>query len=130
MQNLILSGINDWIMPIILLAGLAVLFIFQFVSGRKKNKQRQDLLNSLGVGTRVLTIGGMYGEVSGITPDNKLIVNVGTQESQTLIVLDRQSVRNLVDGYAANAVPQNTVKPAPAAVKNEEIKKDAADKAE
>ncbi|MDR1940406.1 MAG: preprotein translocase subunit YajC [Clostridiales bacterium] len=79
------------------------MLVFNVVSGKKKAKQRQELLNSMGVGTKILTIGGMYGTIVGVTSDNKLIVNVGTDESETLIVFDKQSIRTTVSGYAANA---------------------------
>jgi preprotein translocase subunit YajC len=103
----ILSAFWDQYGMLIFLGVLLVgMFAFNIVSNKKKNKQRQDTLNQIGVGTKILTIGGMYGKVVEISSDNKLVVDVGNGAKETLIVFDRQSVRTVVSGYAANAGSQ------------------------
>jgi preprotein translocase YajC subunit len=83
---------------------IVVMFGFQIISGRKKNKQREELLNSMGPGTKVLTAGGMYGTIRSVLPEGKVVLDVGTPEAETLIVLSKQGIRNIDSGYAANAV--------------------------
>ncbi|MDR3263306.1 MAG: preprotein translocase subunit YajC [Clostridiales bacterium] len=104
-SNLILAAADSSSYFLYVMIGLLVLmFGFQFISGRKKNKKRQELLNSIGPGAKILTIGGMYGEIKNITADNKIVVNVGTYDRETLITLDRQSIRTVVEGFAASTV--------------------------
>jgi preprotein translocase YajC subunit len=109
----------DWMMYA-MIGVIVVMFGFQMISGRKKNKKREELLNSMGPGTRILTAGGMYGTIRGVLPEGKLVIDVGTPERETLIVLNRQGIRNIESGYAANM----TVKK-PEEEKKEEVKEDA-----
>ncbi|MDR1906247.1 MAG: preprotein translocase subunit YajC [Clostridiales bacterium] len=104
------------------LIGLMIVWVaFQAISGRKKNKQRQELLNSMGPGTKIVTIGGIYGEIRNITADNKIVVNVGPADKENLVVFDKQSIRNVISGFAANAVSPSS---APAEEKKEESKEE------
>ncbi|MDR2047598.1 MAG: preprotein translocase subunit YajC [Clostridiales bacterium] len=96
----------------VMIGVIVLMFGFQFISGRKKNKQREALLNSIGPGTKILTVGGFYGTVRGVTTENKVIVDLGTPESETLVVLSRQGIRNIESNYAANAVGTPSVAPA------------------
>ena len=54
-----------------------------------------------------MTIGRMVGKITQVNSDNTLIVNVGTENNPTLIVIDRQAVGLVLENAAA---PQ----PAPA----------------
>jgi preprotein translocase subunit YajC len=107
-----------------MLVGMIVLIVgmfgFQIISGRKKNKKREELLNSMGPGTRILTAGGMYGTIKSVLPEGKVVIDVGTPENETLIVLNRQGIRNIESGYAANMTTKK-----PEEEKKTEAKEDA-----
>jgi preprotein translocase YajC subunit len=90
------------IMLFVMIGIIVVMFGFQIISGRKKNKKREELLNSMGPGTRILTAGGMYGTIKSVLPGGKVVIDVGTPESETLIILSRQGIRNIESGYAVN----------------------------
>lgn len=49
-----------------LLGFLAIFWFFLINPQRKKEKQRQDLINSLEKGDKVVTLGGIYGTVSQV----------------------------------------------------------------
>ncbi|CAM3226678.1 preprotein translocase subunit YajC [Vagococcus fessus] len=61
------------LLPLIVLGGM---MFFMTRSQKKQQKQRQDLLNSMTVGSSVITIGGLHGIVEEIdTEKNTVILN-------------------------------------------------------
>ena len=52
------------------IAIMAVLILPTFVSNRKKNKQKEEMMTNLKVGDTVITIGGIKGEVGAILTDS------------------------------------------------------------
>jgi len=51
----------------IMLIGIVVMFYFMLIRPqRQQQKKRDDLLKSLAVGDKVLTVGGIYGEITEI----------------------------------------------------------------
>ena len=78
------------LLPMIL---IFVVFYFMLIRPqRKKDKEAKEMLNSLKVGDRVCTIGGIYATVVGIK-DDVLTVEVGNQKTQMMIA--RWAVRNV-----------------------------------
>ena len=76
--------------PLIL---IFVIFYFMLIRPqRKKDKEAQDMLNSLKVGDRVCTIGGIYGTIVRIK-DDVLTVEVG--EAKTPMVFARWAIKNI-----------------------------------
>lgn len=69
-----------------LLFPLAIVFVVVFLMimpQRKKEKRRRQMLGDLARGDRVVTIGGVHGEVTHIT-DDTLILLVDPQKGTTL----------------------------------------------
>ncbi|WP_437184405.1 preprotein translocase subunit YajC [Vagococcus proximus] len=61
------------LLPLIVLGGM---MFFMTRSQKKQQKQRQDLLNSMTVGSSVVTIGGLHGIIEEIdTEKNTVILN-------------------------------------------------------
>jgi preprotein translocase subunit YajC len=83
------------------------MIVYTIFSSRKRKKQQDTMMNSIVVGTKIMTIGRMVGKITQVNSDNTLIVNVGTESNPTLIVIDRQAVGLVLENAAA---PQ----PAPA----------------
>jgi|GEM_PF-1244707 len=131
------SGGNNnmqWIMIGIVGALFVAMIIYTIFSSRKRKKQQDTMMNSIVVGTKIMTIGRMVGKITQVNSDNTLIVNVGTESSPTLIVIDRQAVGLVLENAAAPApqlTPSDAVEaPAPElpqdeAVKAEEPQEDA-----
>ena len=77
-------------LPMILI--FVVFWFFLIRPQRKKDKEAQEMLNSLKVGDRVCTIGGIYGTIVRIK-DDVLTIEVGEQKTQ--LVFARWAVRNV-----------------------------------
>ena len=77
-------------LPMILI--FVVFWFFLIRPQRKKDKEAQEMLNSLKVGDRVCTIGGIYGTIVRIK-DDVLTVEVG--DAKTQMVLARWAVKNI-----------------------------------
>ena len=76
--------------PLIL---IFVIFYFMLIRPqRKKDKDAKKMLESLKVGDRICTIGGIYGTIVRIK-DDVLTIEVGEQKTQ--LVFARWAVRNV-----------------------------------
>ena len=87
---------------------LVVMIVLTIIPQRKRQKEQKAMMDSITVGTKIMTIGRMVGKITQVNADNTLIVNVGTENSPTYIVIDRQAV-----GLVLEAVP--VAAPAPVA---------------
>ena len=78
------------LLPMIL---IFVVFYFLLIRPqRKKDKEAKKMLESLKVGDRICTIGGIYGTIVRIK-DDVLTIEVGEQKTQ--LVFARWAVRNV-----------------------------------
>ncbi len=66
-----------------------------------------------------MTIGRMVGKITQVNADNTLIVNVGTENSPTLIVIDRQAVGLVLENVAVAAPAVTEAAPAEETVAEE-----------
>lgn len=96
---------KSWIMYVVIGVVLVLMIVLTIIPQKKRQKQQQNMMNSLAVGTKIMTIGRMVGKITQVNPDNTLIVNVGTDASPTLIVIDRQAVGLVLENVAAPAAP-------------------------
>ncbi|MCD8265954.1 MAG: preprotein translocase subunit YajC [Prevotellaceae bacterium] len=68
----------------------AIMWFFMIRPQQKKQKELQNFRNSIGVGTQVVTAGGIYGTVKQISQeDNTLIVEIA---KDVKIKVDKNSV--------------------------------------
>ena len=100
------------IMYIVIGVVLVLMIALSIIPQRKRKKQQEQMMNSLAVGTKIMTIGRMVGKIAQVNADNTLVVNVGTDDNPTLIVIDRQAVGLVLEAVAA---PAPTAPEAPAA---------------
>ena len=84
------------------------MIVLTIIPQKKRQKEQKAMMDSITVGTKIMTIGRMVGKITQVNADNTLIVNVGTENSPTYIVIDRQAV-----GLVLEAVP--VAAPAPVA---------------
>lgn len=76
---------------------IAVVFFLLIQPQRKKEKQRRQMLDRVEKGDRVVTIGGMHGEVVSLS-DDSLVLNVDPK-SNTTVKMSRSAIsRILPDG--------------------------------
>ena len=75
------------IMMIVLIVAIIGLFIWQSISGKKKQKEAQAMVNSLKIGDKVKTIGGICGYVVEINNDeNTFVLETGTAKGEKSFV--------------------------------------------
>ena len=102
---------NGWVMWVIIAVVIVLMIVLTIVPQKKRQKEQQKMMNSLVVGTKLMTVGGLVGRITQVNSDNTLIINVGTENNPTLIVIDRKAV-----GY----VLENVNAPTPVAPVTEE----------
>jgi preprotein translocase subunit YajC len=93
------------IMYIVIGVVLVLMIALSIIPQRKRKKQQEEMMNNLVVGTKIMTIGRMVGKIAQVNADNTLVVNVGTEDSPTLIVIDRNAVGLVLEKVAAPEAP-------------------------
>lgn len=116
--NLILEttnkGLPTWATYLILGVLLVGMLVMSIIPQRKRRKEHEQMMNSLTVGTKIMTIGRMVGKITQVNADNTLMVNVGTDDQPTLILIDRGAIGMVLEGVPAPVVETPAVEEAPA----------------
>ena len=110
---------NPWITYVILGVLLVGMLVMTIIPQRKRRKEHEQMMNSLTVGTKIMTIGRMVGKITQVNSDNTLMLNVGTDENPTLILIDRGAIGMVLEGTAQPA-PVVTAPEAPVEEEKEE----------
>ena len=77
----------------VLILGIIGLFIWQSISGKKKQKEAQNMVNSLKIGDRVKTIGGICGFVAQINDaENTFVLETGLEENKSYVKFDKGAI--------------------------------------
>ncbi|MBM7775913.1 preprotein translocase subunit YajC [Actinokineospora baliensis] len=84
---------NSALLPLLLIAVLAIPLILGSRRQKKMVAQQQELQNSLTVGDRVMTTSGLYGTVSDISDDATIGIEIAPGVETTWL---RQAVREKV----------------------------------
>ena len=114
----ILGLATQYWMYIAIGAVLVVMIVLTIIPQKKRQKEQKAMMDSITVGTKIMTIGRMVGKITQVNADNTLIVNVGTENSPTLIVIDRQAVGLVLENVPVAApvveeTPAQAVEEAP-----------------
>lgn len=116
--NLILEttnkGLPTWATYLILGVLLVGMLVMSIIPQRKRRKEHEQMMSSLTVGTKIMTIGRMVGKITQVNADNTLMVNVGTDDQPTLILIDRGAIGMVLEGVPAPVVETPAVEEAPA----------------
>lgn len=118
------GGGNQWIMWVIIGVVLVLMVVMTIIPQRKRRKEQENMMNSLVVGTKLMTVGGMVGRIQQVNADGTLIINVGTETNPTLIVIDKKAVSYVLEKVAAPVVEQPTEQPA---TENEAVESEQAE---
>ena len=110
---------NDNTSSLLIFGGLFVflvgLMIWQTISGKKKQKEAQNMVDSLKKGDRVKTIGGICGFVVEINNDeNTFVLETGTDDKKSYVKFDKGAI------YQTAPAEGNAVKKEEKAEKKEE----------
>lgn len=91
----LLSGMGGGQIAIfaVLLVAIIGLFVWQSISGKKKQKEAQNMVNALKVGDRVKTIGGICGFVAEINnAENTFVLETGTDDKKSYVKFDKGAI--------------------------------------
>lgn len=91
------GGIIGMLFPLILM--VVIFYFFLMRPQKKKDKAVKDMLASLKVGDRILTIGGIYGTITGLR-DDQVIIAVGAQK--TTMHMARWAIKSVEDAPLEN----------------------------
>ena len=108
------GGLPTWATYLILGVLLVGMLVMSIIPQRKRRKEHEQMMNSLTVGTKIMTIGRMVGKITQVNSDNTLMVNVGTDDQPTLILIDRGAIGMVLEGVPAPVVETPAVEEAPA----------------
>ena len=89
--NAISGFFSQFGLPLILIAALIIMFVLSARSNKKRQKQYQSMLDGLKAGSRVRTIGGIYGTVKG----DVVFVSVGPDKVR--LVFTKQAIASIED---------------------------------
>ena len=79
---------------VMLVVMMVVLLLVMIIPQRKRDKKIKEMLNSIKVGDRVRTIGGIYGTVTNIKDD---IITVSVGPDKARLVFARGAIANVED---------------------------------
>lgn len=108
---------------IVLLVAIVGLFIWNSIQNKKKQKEAQNMVDSLKVGDRVKTIGGICGFVAEINnAENTFVLETGTNDKKSYVKFDKGAIYQTAPHEgSANAPKEEPKKEEPKAeVKAEE----------
>lgn len=74
-----------------------MILIFYFIlirPQRKKDKEKREMLANLKVGDKIVTIGGIVGQVARIK-DDKVFVETGSSTEKQLILMERWAIQTV-----------------------------------
>ncbi len=116
------SNISTYVILGVLLVAVVGLFVWSNISSKKKEKQAKATVNSLKVGDRVKTIGGICGFVSEINDaENTFVLEIKAGNTSSFVKFDKGAIYQTApaEGYKSPA-PNPEVKEEPVEDKKEE----------
>ena len=124
--NNLLAGndIGSIIAMIVIVLAIIGLFVWQTISGKKKQKEAQDMVNTLKIGDRVKTIGGICGFVAQINDDeNTFVLETGLEGNKSYVKFDKGAIYQTAPAQGSAVVAETKAKEeAVVAEKTEEAK--------
>lgn len=68
--------LGNYLFPIMLILTVAVFYFLMIRPQKKKEKERQDMVNSLKKGDRVMTTSGMYGVIDSFKEGDIVVLKI------------------------------------------------------
>ena len=89
------AGTIVWIVVIVLM--IVVLFVMPMLSNRKRQKEANEVLDSLSVGDEVMTIGGVMGKIVALdthaSGEKLMVIETGEGANKTTMTFTVQALR-------------------------------------
>ena len=87
------GGAGSIIIMGVLILAIIGLFVWQTISGKKKQKAAQEMVNTLKIGDRVKTIDGVCGFVAEINDaENTFVLETGTENEKSYVKFDKGAI--------------------------------------
>ena len=87
------GGAGSIIIMGVLILAIIGLFVWQTISGKKKQKAAQEMVNTLKIGDRVKTIGGVCGFVAEINDaENTFVLETGMEGKKSYVKFDKGAI--------------------------------------
>ena len=102
---------------IVIIVAMIGLLVWQTISGKKKQKEAQNMVNQLKKGDRVKTIGGVCGFVVEINDaENTFVLETGTDDNKAYVKFDKGAIYQTApaQGSAVEAAEKTEVSDAAA----------------
>ena len=88
---------NDWLMWVLIGVLLIVMLVMPMFTNKKKQKEINDMFDSLKVGDEIMTIGGVMGTVVELktheSGEKLMVIATGEGEQKTLMTYTVQALR-------------------------------------
>lgn len=102
MSNLLLAWNNTYTMYIILGVFLVLMIVMTIIPQRKQKKKQEEMMNSIQIGDKIMTIGGFVGTIVEYDPGtDQYVINVGTEENPTHVTIVKNAIRTKMDSAAS-----------------------------
>ena len=100
------GGIGSWVIMGVLVIGIIGLFIWSNISNKKKKKAEQEMVSTLKIGDRVMTIGGVCGFVAQINDaENSFVLETGLEDNKSFIKFDKRAIYQTAPAQGAANAP-------------------------
>lgn len=88
-------GSNQWIMIAVIGVFFVLMIVMTIIPQRKQKKKMDQMMSSLSVGDKIMTIGGFIGTITEIdTSSDRYTINVGTVENPVNVVIVKNAIRS------------------------------------
>ena len=95
LSNLLAADATAYIMLIILVVFFVLMIVMTIVPQRKQKKKMQEMMNSIQIGDKIMTIGGFVGTIVDYDAStDQYVINVGTEESPTNVTIIKNAIRS------------------------------------
>lgn len=95
MNTFLAAAQQEIIMWVILGAFFVLMIVMTIIPQRKQKKKMQEMMSSLAVGDKIMTIGGFIGTIVEINSENdRFTINVGTEEAPVMVVVIKNAIRS------------------------------------
>ncbi len=94
MFNNLVSAFTDYIMFIVLGAFFVLMIVMTIIPQRKQKKKMQEMMNSIQVGDKIMTIGGFVGVITEYdAASDGYVINIGTAETPVNVSIIKNAIR-------------------------------------
>ena len=103
------NGVVSFVIMGVLIIAIIALFVWQSITNKKRQKEAINMVESLKVGDRVKTIGGICGFVAEINnAENTFVLETGTDDKKSYVKFDKGAIYQTAPAQG-NAVPAPAV---------------------